>query len=138
MGERAMVSNGASQWASRNQLQLIQRAKHKKAWVVERHKEVLRTAMHKTQTQLAAEGIVVKFSHVLQSTARTPYSPSEKAHPTLPFLVAFRLSYPRSSTLLVRLISTTRPGWKAHATFIDCGKSLLLPWSRLLLNVDSP
>ena len=30
-GERAMVSNEASQWASRNQLQLIQRAKHKKA-----------------------------------------------------------------------------------------------------------
>ena len=64
-GERAMVSNEASQWASRNQLQLIQRAKHKKAWVAERHNEILRHSMHKTQTQLAAEGISIKLSLVL-------------------------------------------------------------------------
>merc|ERR1711884_537346 len=65
VGERAMVSNEASQWASRNQLQLVQRAKHKKAWVAERHNEILRHALHKTQTQLAAEGISIKFSFVL-------------------------------------------------------------------------
>ena len=35
-GERVMVSDEASQWAPRNQLQLIQRAKHKNAWVAER------------------------------------------------------------------------------------------------------
>ena len=64
-GERAMVSTEASQWASRNQLQLIQRAKHKKAWVVERHNGILRNACHKSQTQLAAEGIEIKFAHML-------------------------------------------------------------------------
>ena len=64
-GERAMVSVEALQWASRSSLQLIQRAKHKKAWVVERHNEILRHACHKCQTQLAAEGIEVRFSYVL-------------------------------------------------------------------------
>ncbi len=59
-----MVPTGASQRAAHNQLQLIQRAKHNQAWVAERH-EILRNAMHKTQTQLAVEGIVIKFSHVL-------------------------------------------------------------------------
>ena len=46
-------------------LQLIQRAKHKKAWVVERHNEILRNACHKSQTQLAVEGVEIKVSHVL-------------------------------------------------------------------------
>ena len=64
-GERAMVSIKALQWASRNHFQLIQRAKHKKAWVVERHNEFLRNASHRCRTQLAVEGINVKFSHVL-------------------------------------------------------------------------
>merc|ERR1712155_411918 len=36
-GERAMVSIEAAQRASRSQLQLMQRAKSKKAWVAERH-----------------------------------------------------------------------------------------------------
>ena len=43
-GERAMVSIEALQWASRHQLQLVQRAKTKKAWVAERHNEILRQA----------------------------------------------------------------------------------------------
>ena len=64
-GERAMVPTEASIWAPRNQLQLIQRAKHKKAWVVERHNEILRNACHKSQTQLAAEGIEIKLPHIL-------------------------------------------------------------------------
>ena len=64
-GERAMVSIEALQWASRNSVQLIQRAKHKKAWVVERHNEILRNSLHKCQTQLAAEGIEIKLSHIL-------------------------------------------------------------------------
>ena len=36
-----------------------------KAWVVERHNEILRTVCHKCLTQFAADGIEVKFSHVL-------------------------------------------------------------------------
>ena len=64
-GERAMVPTGTSIWASRKQLQLIQRAKHKKARVVERHNELLRNACHKSQTQLAAEGVEIKFAHIL-------------------------------------------------------------------------
>ena len=64
-GERALVSTDALQWASRQQVQLIQRTKHRKAWVVERHNEILRQACHKAQTQLAAEGLEVKFSQVL-------------------------------------------------------------------------
>merc|ERR1711923_18011 len=64
-GERAIISNEAIQWASRHKLQLIQRSKHKKAWVAERHNEILRQACHKCQTQLAAEGHDIKFAHVL-------------------------------------------------------------------------
>ena len=55
-GERAMVSTEAAQWASRNQFQIIQCAKRKKAWVAERHNEILRNACHTCQTQLAADG----------------------------------------------------------------------------------
>merc|ERR1711923_368509 len=64
-GERAIISNEAIQWASRHKLQLIQRSKHKKAWVVERHNEILRHSCHKCQTQLAIEGHDIKFAHVL-------------------------------------------------------------------------
>ena len=46
-GERAMIPTGAMQWASRQRLQRIQRTRHKKAWVVERHNEILRNACHK-------------------------------------------------------------------------------------------
>ena len=60
-----MVSQGALQRASRWEFQFVSRAKHSKAWVVERHNEILRTALHKCQTQLAAEGIEIKFSHIL-------------------------------------------------------------------------
>ena len=68
-GERAMVSTECSQPAYRNQLQLIHRAKHKTAWVFERHNGILRNACHKTRTHLAAEGIPIKSSHVLADVA---------------------------------------------------------------------
>ena len=64
-GERAMVSQEALTWAERSQLQLISRAKHSKAWVVERHNEILRVALHKCQTQLAIEGHDIKSNHIL-------------------------------------------------------------------------
>ena len=60
-----MVYQGALQWASRWKFQLISRAKHSKAWVVERQHEILRTALRKCQTQLAIEGQEIVFSHVL-------------------------------------------------------------------------
>ena len=64
-GERAMILTEAMQWASRQKLQLIQRTKHKKAWVVERHNAILRNACHTCQTKLAIEGHDIKFAHVL-------------------------------------------------------------------------
>ena len=54
-GERAMVSIEVLQWASRIKMQLVSRAKHTKAWVAERHTEILRTALHNCQTQLPVE-----------------------------------------------------------------------------------
>ena len=48
-----------------SKFQLVTRAKHSKAWVVERHNELLRNALHTCQTQLAIEGHDIKFSHVL-------------------------------------------------------------------------
>ena len=60
-----MVSVDDLQWASCQKFQLATRAKHSKAWVVERHNEILRNALHKCQTQLAIEGHDLKFSHVL-------------------------------------------------------------------------
>ena len=64
-GERAMISGYALQWASQCTFQLTSRAKHSKAWVAERRKEILRNALHKCQTQLAIEGHDIKCSHVL-------------------------------------------------------------------------
>ena len=60
-----MVTIEALQWASRHSLQLAQRAKTKTAWAAEGHNEILRQTCHKCQTQLAAEGLDAKFSHVL-------------------------------------------------------------------------
>ena len=96
-GERAMVSTEALQWASLNQLQLVQRAKNKKAWVVERHNVISRNACHKCQSQLAAEGINIKLSHALVDVVYsnpallsigegTPYIALGRVPPLLPQL----------------------------------------------------
>ena len=79
-----MVTAETLEWASRNRLQFIQRAKHKKAFVVERRHEILRSAFYKWQPQLVAEGIDNTFPTCLlvRYTARMPCSHLEKAHQT--------------------------------------------------------
>ena len=69
-----MVTVDALQWASRQPFKLATRATHSKAWVVERHDEILRNALHTCQTLLAIEGRDIKLSHALAGCVfSTPY-----------------------------------------------------------------
>ena len=64
-GEGAMNSDEARIWATRWNLDLVMRPKDKKAWIAERHHEILRVQLHKTQSQLASDNINLDFEQVL-------------------------------------------------------------------------
>ena len=64
-GEGGMRSEEAKVWATRWNIELAIRPKDKKAWIAERHHEILRTQLHKTQSQLAADNIRVPFTMML-------------------------------------------------------------------------
>jgi hypothetical protein len=64
-GEGAMNSDEAKVWADKWNIGLIIRPKEKKAWIAERHHEILRVQLHKTQSQLAIEDIKVPFNCIL-------------------------------------------------------------------------
>ena len=72
-GESGMTSDEAKTWADRWDIEIINRPKHKKAWIAERHHEILRHGLHKSLTQLMADRIVVPFRQTLaaQVLART-------------------------------------------------------------------
>ena len=54
-GESSISAEEAEQWADRWRIDLLLRPKGKKAWLVERHHEILRQQYHKTQSQLRAD-----------------------------------------------------------------------------------
>ena len=64
-GETSLSSDEAKVWADRWNIELIIRPKDKKAWIAERHHEILRQQLHKTQSQLAADGIKLPFKSML-------------------------------------------------------------------------
>ena len=64
-GETSISSDEAKIWADRWNIELVIRPKDKKAWIAERHHEILRTQLHKTQSQLAADRIRVPFKATL-------------------------------------------------------------------------
>ena len=64
-GECAMNSDEDKQWADRHGIDLILRPRGKKAWIVERHNELLRVQLHKIRSQLQAERIQIPMKSVL-------------------------------------------------------------------------
>ena len=64
-GETAMRTRTAADWADVHHIELNFKAPHQKAWVVERHNELVRDALHKTESQLIKEGITIPFEQVL-------------------------------------------------------------------------
>ena len=63
--ETGMRGRCASDWAESNGIQLKYKAPRQKAWIVERHNELLRQALHLTETQLKRDGVQVPFEQVL-------------------------------------------------------------------------
>ena len=64
-GEGALNSDEAKVWADRWNIKLNIKPKDNKAWIVERHHEILRAQLHKTQSQLQVENIKCTFSDIL-------------------------------------------------------------------------
>ena len=52
-------------WAATNGINLKLKAPRQKAWIVERHNEILRRDLHGTEAQLLSEGIRVPFEQIL-------------------------------------------------------------------------
>ena len=64
-GETGLTGRCASDWAQAHGLNLKIKAPRQKAWIVERHQEILRVGLHRTETQLIKEQVVCTFEQVL-------------------------------------------------------------------------
>ena len=60
-----MRGKDVDDWAMENQTTLKFKAPHQKAWLVERHNALLRSALHKAETQALKESLCVSFTTVL-------------------------------------------------------------------------
>jgi hypothetical protein len=63
--EGGMRGRCALDWAEANNIGLKYKAPRQKAWLVERHNELLRRGLHTTETQMVKEGIVLPFPVIL-------------------------------------------------------------------------
>jgi len=63
--ESGMRGRCAVDWAEANNIGLKYKAPRQKAWIVERHNELLRQGLHTTETQMIKEGIVMPFKVIL-------------------------------------------------------------------------
>ena len=53
--ERGMRGTDVDHWAIYNQITMNYKAPRQKAWLVERHNEILRVGLHRTETQILKE-----------------------------------------------------------------------------------
>ena len=94
-GESGITSEAAGTWADRWNIDLVIRPPGKKAWLAERHHEILRSQLHHLQSQLQAENASVPFAAVLASAvfaknamlntgSGTPYASLFGRTPALP------------------------------------------------------
>ena len=113
-----MVTVDALQWASRQPFKLATRATHSKAWVVERHDEILRNALHTCQTLLAIEGRDIKLSHALAGCVfSTPYLALLSIGAGTPYIALYgRVPPPKLLPQLEHIAGTSHPD---DATGID-------------------
>ena len=66
-GEQGLRGRAASDWAEANSVELKFKAPQQKAWIAERHQEILRHTAHTVESQLVKEGISIPFEQVLAS-----------------------------------------------------------------------
>eukprot|EP00973_Karenia_brevis_P080511 11169959-Karenia_brevis.AAC.1 len=59
--ETGMRGQKVSDWASTHNIQLQFKAPRQKAWIVERHNELLRRSLHTTESQLRKEEVKIPF-----------------------------------------------------------------------------
>lgn len=60
-GESCLKSKGASDWATASEVHLKFKAPRQKAWLVERHNEILRQALHRVESQIKEESLCCTF-----------------------------------------------------------------------------
>ena len=63
--ESSMRGKGVDDWAIANGITLHYKAPRQKAWLVERHNEILRQSLHRVETQMMKESLVCTFKTVL-------------------------------------------------------------------------
>ncbi len=63
--ETGMRGRAAQDWAESNGISLKYKAPRQKAWLVERHNELLREGLHVIETQMIKEGIKAPFEQIL-------------------------------------------------------------------------
>ncbi len=63
--ETGMRGRCVMDWAEANTVGLKYKAPRQKAWIVERHNELIRHGLHTTETQMIKEGIVAPFEQVV-------------------------------------------------------------------------
>ena len=105
-GEGAMDSDEAKRWADLWSIELIVRPPDKKAWLAERHHEILRKQLHKTTAQLHSEGIVVPFSNVVAQCQFAKNAMLNTGHGT-PYQSVFGRT-PRLLPQIVDLVGSAR------------------------------
>ena len=64
-GEIGMRGKDVDDWAMYNQVTLKYKAPHQKAWLVERHNALIRSALQRAETQVTKESLCVSFNVVL-------------------------------------------------------------------------
>ena len=60
-----MKGQAALDWAQANHINLKFKAPRQRAWIVERHHEILRRGLHTTEDMILKEGLLVTFIQVL-------------------------------------------------------------------------
>ena len=64
-GESGMKGKEVDDWAMYNQITMTYKSPRQKAWLVERHNALIRSALHRAETQVIKESLCVSFGIVL-------------------------------------------------------------------------
>eukprot|EP00971_Amphidinium_carterae_P149201 2958405-Amphidinium_carterae.3 len=82
-GERGLHSLYVADWAEANNVQMRFRAPHQHAWIVERHNAVLRTSLHRMESQCQDEGRRPHLSTIVSLAVHMKSSPRSMATPRI-------------------------------------------------------
>ena len=98
-GEGALDSDEAKKWADLWQIELVIRPADKKAWISERHHEIMRQQLHKVTAQMKSENIVVPFVQIISMCVLAKNSMLNTGHGS-----PYQSLYGRTPRLLPQLV----------------------------------